>query len=81
MFQFILHALAMLSLATVIDTDSVKLLPFLTCVFVIGRILFMIGYRVQAKARAFGFALTSIPTVLVLVKVVYTLYVKGFDSF
>jgi len=42
------------------------LITALVCLFAIGRLLFWIGYRHGAKARAFGFALTFYPSVLAL---------------
>ena len=38
----------------------------LACLFAAGRLLFWIGYRKGARARAFGFALTFYPSVLAL---------------
>lgn len=43
------------------------LIAALVCLFAIGRLLFWIGYRHGAKARAFGFALTFYPSVMALV--------------
>lgn len=43
------------------------LIVTLACLFAIGRLLFWIGYRHGARARAFGFALTFYPSVLALI--------------
>lgn len=45
---------------------STFLITALVGLFAVGRILFWMGYRHGAKARAFGFALTFYPSVLAL---------------
>jgi uncharacterized membrane protein YecN with MAPEG domain len=45
---------------------SVRTLGALVCLFAIGRLLFWLGYKHGARARAFGFALTFYPSILAL---------------
>lgn len=40
--------------------------PACACTFLVGRILFFVSYEKGANARAFGFAITFYPTVLLL---------------
>jgi hypothetical protein len=46
---------------------SIPLVHTLVGLFVIGRLLFWLGYRHGAKGRAFGFALSFYPTALTLI--------------
>jgi hypothetical protein len=50
-------------LALTLPVDRLALPLILSAAFVIGRILFALGYRAGATARSFGFALTMYPTV------------------
>jgi len=45
-------------------------IPAAVVLFVLGRVLFLRGYRGGAPSRAIGFALTFYPTVLMLVLLV-----------
>lgn len=54
----------------ILVTTSAPLIIALTALFVVGRLLFWIGYADGAKARALGFALTFYPSVAGLVIIV-----------
>ena len=56
----------------IVMTPSVWLsvLPLSACCFLIGRILFIKGFRKGAVSRALGFALTFYPTVILFVLIV-----------
>jgi uncharacterized membrane protein YecN with MAPEG domain len=47
--------------------EEARSLPLLTMLFVMGRILFWIGYHRNPYLRAFGFGITFYPTVLAFV--------------
>lgn len=68
MEQYILHAVGMLALATLGQCQAVLILvPW----FVIGRLVFLLGYLIDHRLRGFGFTLTSIPTVVTFVYCIY----------
>ncbi|MDQ2780205.1 MAG: MAPEG family protein [Pseudomonadota bacterium] len=46
---------------------AVSMIPMAAIMFFVGRVLFMIGYSRGAPSRAFGFALTFYPTVILLI--------------
>ena len=48
-------------------------IPIASCLFFIGRISYMIGYSSGAPGRVVGFALTIIPTILLLFELIYYL--------
>ena len=45
--------------------EEARSLPLITALFVMGRILFWIGYHKNPYLRAFGFGITFYPTVIV----------------
>jgi hypothetical protein len=64
--QFVILLVAHLALASVLSPPSLKILPVLVILFIIGRITFYLGYRRAPTGRAFGFALTFYPNVAVV---------------
>jgi uncharacterized membrane protein YecN with MAPEG domain len=61
--QLVLFALGCLSLAAVDPGVATPLLPVMGVWFVIARILFIVGYRVDPIWRSVGFAATFHPTI------------------
>ncbi|KAJ1910584.1 hypothetical protein H4219_006176 [Mycoemilia scoparia] len=76
--QFVIHAAAVLSLSTVVA--DCRLLVCLCIAFVIGRILFAVGYSIQPYHRAAGFALTFLPSIIALIYVASTTISQGFSG-
>ncbi|MEG3909105.1 MAPEG family protein [Microcoleus sp. w2-18bC1] len=64
--QFVLFFVGSLILSTFLDTYSIKLMPILAIVFVLGRMAFWIGYLKEPIERAFGLGVTLYPTIAVL---------------
>ena len=56
-----------LILYTFLDTYSIKLIPILAILFVLGRIAFWIGYLKEPIEGAFGQGVTLYPTIAVLI--------------
>ena len=65
--QFTAYLVAIAVVALYSPIDEARALPILTMLFVIGRILFWIGYQSSPYLRAFGFGLTFYPTVAVYI--------------
>lgn len=65
--QLVLLVMTHLGLATLLPIESMRLIPILVSLFIIGRFLFWIGYHRSALSRAFGFAVTFYPTVVCLI--------------
>jgi uncharacterized membrane protein YecN with MAPEG domain len=67
--QFVLHAAASLALSVALPqrchVDT--LVPALSALFVIGRVAFAVGYARHPIQRAFGFALTFIPSMAAII--------------
>jgi len=47
--------------------EGARALPILTALFVLGRILFWVGYHKHPYLRAFGFGITFYPTVAIYI--------------
>jgi hypothetical protein len=63
--QFLLFFIGLAALALYCPQDEARTLIILTMLFVLGRILFWVGYHYNPYMRAFGFGLTFYPTVAV----------------
>jgi hypothetical protein len=61
--QFTLYFIANAALALYCPLEEARTLPILTALFVLGRILFWVGYHKNPYLRAFGFGITFYPTV------------------
>ena len=61
--QFTAYFIANAGLAMYCPLEEARTLPILTALFVLGRILFWIGYHKNPYLRAFGFGITFYPTV------------------
>ena len=62
--QFTAWFIAMAGLAMYCPIEEARTLPILTALFVLGRILFWVGYHKNPYLRAFGFGITFYPTVI-----------------
>ncbi|MCK9684567.1 MAPEG family protein [Scleromatobacter humisilvae] len=61
--QTLLAAIAWLGLAVSAPHAALAFVPAMAALFVVGRVAFWIGYLVYPIARAFGMALTALPTI------------------
>jgi hypothetical protein len=60
--QVLLAAIAWLGLAVALPHSSLIAIPASAVLFGLGRVTFWIGYVIHPLARAFGMALTAVPT-------------------
>ena len=65
--QFAAYLVAIAVVALYSPAEEARALPILTLLFLLGRILFWIGYHKNPYLRAFGFGLTFYPTVAVYI--------------
>ena len=65
--QTVVAVLAHLAWAVLLPVSWIFAIPSAVVLFLCGRVLFVLGYRGGAPARALGFALTFYPSVLMLV--------------
>ena len=63
--QFILYFIGNAGLALYCPLEEARTLIILTTLFLLGRVLFWVGYHYNPYVRAFGFGITFYPTVAV----------------
>ncbi|NXA56894.1 TMM79 protein, partial [Nothocercus julius] len=68
---FILYFFNMAVLATYLPQEALKLVPLLTGLFAISRLIYWLLYAMGRSFRAFGFGLTFLPLLAMLL---YNLY-------
>ena len=65
--QFTAYLIAIAVVALYSPAEEARAIPILTTLFVLGRMLFWVGYHTSPHLRAFGFGLTFYPTVAVYI--------------
>jgi hypothetical protein len=63
--QFILYFIGNAGMALYCPAEEARALIILTALFLLGRVLFWVGYHYNPYVRAFGFGITFYPTVAV----------------
>lgn len=74
--QFILHMMAMLALTVFLEGSSMKVIPILSGIFLIARIVYHIGYMSSPTKRAYGFVSTFFPTICVYAYCIFCIATK-----
>lgn len=72
--QLLLNVVGQLALSTYLEPQNLRLIPALVLAFVVGRILFFIGYP---NKRGAGFMLTFFPTIATYLANLYFLVTSG----
>lgn len=74
--QFILHMMAMLALTVFLEGSSMKVIPILSGIFLIARIVYHKGYMSSPTKRAYGFVSTFFPTICVYAYCIFCIATK-----
>ncbi|XP_025902460.1 transmembrane protein 79 [Nothoprocta perdicaria] len=77
---FILYFFNMAVLATYLPQEALKLVPLLTGLFAISRLVYWLLYAVGRSFRAFGFGLTFVPLLAMLLCNLYGMFVLEPDN-
>ncbi|XP_009984032.1 PREDICTED: transmembrane protein 79, partial [Tauraco erythrolophus] len=72
---FILYFFNMAVLATYLPQEVLKLIPLLTGLFAISRLVYWLSYAIGRSFRAFGFSMTFLPLLAMLVWNLYSMFV------
>ena len=76
--QFVISFTLMMIAATYLDSPQMlKLLPLYSFLFVVGRILFRIGYGINPLFRTVGMSITFNATIIIFGVVIYSTLSKG----
>ncbi|XP_033728028.1 transmembrane protein 79-like [Pecten maximus] len=75
--QFIFHFVGQIVLCTFLSSESMKAIPLLVVLFVVGRIVYKIGYQMEAMKRSYGFGATFLPTMATYAYCMYCMAVYG----
>lgn len=76
--QTILFLMITLALITYLDGAEMKIIPLYSILWVIGRILFRIGYGIHPMYRSFGMLSNFVSALFFLCVVGYLMYTRGF---
>ena len=76
--QFLVFFLLSLTLITYLEPSEMRIVPLYTIVFVVGRILFRIGYSIGPQYRSAGMFMAFSSTVFMIGLNGYLMYSRGF---
>lgn len=63
---FLLYFLALAVMATYLSQEQLKLVPLLTVLFCLGRLVYWVAAAFQSSVRAFGFGLSFLPSLAMM---------------
>ncbi|KAM6294267.1 transmembrane protein 79 [Aegotheles albertisi] len=72
---FILYFFNMAVLVTYLPQELLKLIPLLTGLFAISRLIYWLSYAIGRSFRAFGFSMTFLPLLAMLVWNLYSMFI------
>ena len=75
--QFALFTTSTLVLSIYLEPGQMKMIPILVCLWVIGRILFSEGYKIDPIYRSPGFAMSFLPSLFSLTALAYFQVMQG----
>ena len=76
--QFVVASFLMLVATTYLDSpDAMKIIPIFSFTFIVGRIVFIVGYNINYRHRALGISINFGSTGALLGYAVYLMYSKG----
>uniref|UniRef100_A0AAV2MFF7 Transmembrane protein 79 n=1 Tax=Knipowitschia caucasica TaxID=637954 RepID=A0AAV2MFF7_KNICA len=70
---FLLYFLQLGVMATYLSQDQLKLVPLLTVLFCLGRLVYWVAAAFQSSVRAFGFGLCFLPSLVMMAANLYFL--------
>ncbi|TFK06687.1 Transmembrane protein 79 [Platysternon megacephalum] len=74
-YLFILYFFNIAVLATYLPQEALKLIPLLTGLFAISRLLYWLAYAMGRSFRGFGFGLTFLPLLTMLLWNLYSMFI------
>lgn len=77
---FILYFFNMAVLSTYLPQEALKLIPLLTALFALSRLLYWLAFAMGRSFRGFGFGLTFLPLVVMLLFNLYSMFIVDPDN-
>nr|XP_060613871.1 transmembrane protein 79 isoform X2 [Anolis sagrei ordinatus] len=77
---FILYFFNIAVLSTYLPQEGLKLIPLLTALFAIARLLYWLAYAMGRSFRGFGFGLTFLPLLTMLLFNLYSMFLNDSES-
>ncbi|MCG8626954.1 MAG: MAPEG family protein [Proteobacteria bacterium] len=66
------------TLTTYLEPSEMRIIPLYSLAFIVGRVLFMIGYGISPKYRSVGMGINFILTFFFIGYTIYLMYLRGF---
>lgn len=76
--QLLCFLLFMLVLTTYLEPLEMRIIPLLSVTFIVGRILFMVGYSFSPKHRLLGMSMNFFSNFFSIGYIIYLMYIRGF---
>ena len=76
--QLVCFLLFMLALTTYLEPLEMRIIPLLSVTFIVGRILFMVGYSFSPKHRSLGMSINFFTNFVSIGYIIYLMYTRGF---
>ena len=76
--QLLCFLLLVVTLTTYLEPSEMKIIPLYSLAFIVGRVLFMIGYSIHPKYRGTGILINFFLSFFFIGYIIYLMYVHGF---
>ena len=76
--QLLCFLLLVLTLTTYLEPSEMRIIPLYSLAFIVGRIIFMIGYSFGPKYRSAGMGINFILSFFFIGYIIYLIYLRGF---
>ena len=76
--QLLVFLLLVVTLTTYLDPSEMRIIPLYSLDFIVGRVLFMVGYNIKPRYRALDMVTNLSSCFLFIGYVIYLMYQRGF---
>ena len=76
--QLLVFLLLVVALTTYLEPSEMRIIPLYSLAFIVGRVLFMIGYSIHPKYRSIGMGINSFLSFFFIGYIIYLMYLRGF---
>ena len=76
--QLLVFLLLVVALTTYLEPSEMRIIPLYSLAFIVGRVLFMIGYSIHPKYRSAGMGINFNLSFFFIGYIIYLMYLRGF---